>query len=1139
MSLTALPNAEPIPGYRLIERLGRGGFGEVWKAEAPGGIHKAIKFVYGDVESTFGNDGQMADQEYKSLNRVKGVRHPFILSIERFEVIDGRLTIVMELADRNLWDRFAECQAAGLPGIPRPELIRYMEEAAEALDVMNIQHQIQHLDIKPQNIFLVHQHVKIADFGLAKDLEGGQAILTGGVTPTYAPPETFEGMVSQQSDQYSLAIVFQEMLTGRRPFDGTNTRQLVLQHMTAVPDVSSLQTPDREAVLQALSKLPGERFINCSDFVRALKGEHPVRVFVPHVVPVTALADSPTPVGLETDIAPVHQPKTDARRSLPPLVTRRGRSTIAASATHLRRTAPDTGLVSNLPPAPQLRTGPGSLFPGIIIGVGGTGLAVLRGLRAAIAARWGSPTLPNLRWLFIDTDQAAIDDAVTGAHPLRGEEVFLARLQRPSYYLTRDTLPPIDGWLPVEELYKMPKTPLTCGRRFLGRLALVDQHHGLESKLRAALEPFLASAPLDEAERRTGLGIRINHPRAYIAAGLGGGTGSGMLIDLAYLMRREMRRVGFRDSHVIGLLGAPTPPNTPMMNGTHVRESVMQNVRATMTELHHFARGDVEFSALLDTRQKPLTDSERPFRRCNVVACAGGSAVAADQLAGIAFAEILSPIGRAGSPDDLPAPASPMVISGMCKTIWPRDEVVRTASRHLVRSLLTAWAATPSSSGDAYTAEGIVATTWHERKIDRSGLRRYLSEHLEKSLGGSIEQAVRDRIAPLEDDSVTDVRLGTRVRGVVQSLLELLGKPLDTEAESAGVIVNSLTEGIKSFTDGADRIFFAVLGKLIETPGQRLAGADRAAEALRRRIEEELELTERESSLLDQQTAEELDRLLVQVGQMGKDATSKTSRPSQAFAQSFRVWAMARYEAILIQACANVYRVLRGNMPEYVREVNSCRRQLTTFVQGLIGSNNPRTPSAAINEVFPSGATSVEQAATAAIAELTAEDRGLFDHLVQSRVREECRGIARACQRPADVGAQLVQILTEEAVRFLDSRTPKLSATDILKQGSLSNEQLTDSVRELIGAASPKGIAATATILGLPPGDAGNEVRQVVRSIGGIMIQATLPDDLLIIREARNVGPANNPFLSGSVAVDPLSFSRLDINWNVRENPAS
>src|ERR1700694_1974220 len=97
--------AEPIPGYRLIERLGGGGFGEVWKAEAPGGLLQAIKFVFGAL-SAASEDGQRAEQELKALSRVKTVRHPYILSLERYDIIDGQLTLVMELADKNLWDRF-------------------------------------------------------------------------------------------------------------------------------------------------------------------------------------------------------------------------------------------------------------------------------------------------------------------------------------------------------------------------------------------------------------------------------------------------------------------------------------------------------------------------------------------------------------------------------------------------------------------------------------------------------------------------------------------------------------------------------------------------------------------------------------------------------------------------------------------------------------------------------------------------------------------------------------------------------------------------------------------------------------------------------------------------------------------------
>jgi serine/threonine protein kinase len=269
-----VPGFEPIPGYRLLEPLGKGGFGEVWKCQAPGGLLKAIKFVPGGL-NTLEEANTPADLELRAIERIKAIRHPFILYFDRVERINGDLTIVMELAERNLADVLAEHQKKGLPGIPRTTLLNYLREAAEALDVMNLQHGLQHLDVKPGNLFLVGGHVKVGDFSLvhgqlaAAGGDGGDAPIRA-VTPGYAPPELFANAVSSQSDQYSLAIVFQELLTGTMPFDGKNPRQLVLQHASAAPKLAPLPESDRPIIARALSKKPEDRYASCSELVAAL-----------------------------------------------------------------------------------------------------------------------------------------------------------------------------------------------------------------------------------------------------------------------------------------------------------------------------------------------------------------------------------------------------------------------------------------------------------------------------------------------------------------------------------------------------------------------------------------------------------------------------------------------------------------------------------------------------------------------------------------------------------------------------------------------------------------------------------------------------------------------------------------------------
>ncbi len=158
----------------------------------------------------------------------------------------------------------------GASGHPGEELLSYLAEAADALDFLVERHEIAHLDVKPENLLMLAGHMKVADFGLAKSISAQmEASLVGGMTPAYAAPEVFRGHPGPQSDQYSLAIVYQELLVGALPFTGLTAAELTLQHLNHEPQLGALSEHDRFAISRALAKDPHHRFVNCRAFVRA------------------------------------------------------------------------------------------------------------------------------------------------------------------------------------------------------------------------------------------------------------------------------------------------------------------------------------------------------------------------------------------------------------------------------------------------------------------------------------------------------------------------------------------------------------------------------------------------------------------------------------------------------------------------------------------------------------------------------------------------------------------------------------------------------------------------------------------------------------------------------------------------------
>jgi len=548
---------EYVLGYRLLELLGAGGFGEVWKAEAPGGLLKAIKFVYGKLTD------RQASQELKALEQIKQVRHPFVLSLERVEVLDGQLIMVSELADNTLLDRFEECRAGGGHGIPRDQLLRYLLDAAEALDFITIRFRLQHLDVKPSNLFLMGDHLKVGDFGLVREVCQQMGTSTGGLSPAYASPESFTGEVSFYSDQYGLAIVYLEMLTGTRPFRGRTVLQLSDQHLHARPNLASLSTAEQAVIGRALSKNPNERYPTCGEMIRALLS---VEAFDP---PSLEQSDSRE---LAPEFFSSSEPLQPVLRSVnlaDCVLDASGKPILQTCATP----DPEAAVRSGSSGITSQLLHKGFPAPTLFVGIGGIAGSVLCQIKHLFESRGATQgTNRHLQWLLLDTDRATLQEARCPnlAGKLGVEETLLMPLHGPEHY--RPQLKQLLGWLARHWVFRIPRSHCTEGIRPLGRLALIDNAQRVVERLRHAIRQIGAPAP-DEKGRAPF--------QVVVIASISGGTGGGCFADLGLSIRQILREERIERASVEGVMILASGMRQEQ------RELARANAYVTLSELRY------------------------------------------------------------------------------------------------------------------------------------------------------------------------------------------------------------------------------------------------------------------------------------------------------------------------------------------------------------------------------------------------------------------------------------------------------------------------------------------------------------------------------------------------------------------------
>ncbi len=265
-----------IGRYRIVKELGRGAMGVVYQAVDPTiGRSLAIKTIrLREVDDT-NQRARLRERLFREAQAAGVLSHPGIVTIYDMKEEEGLAYIAMQFVNGPTLD---DLMARAKP-MKREEIFRVLRQTAAALDFAH-QKGIVHRDIKPANIMIDEDGtVKIADFGIAKAGASGNLTVSGTIlgTPNYMSPEQVQGTnIDGRSDQFSLAVVAYEILTGERPFAGEHLGTVVYKIVAEQPvDPHRLNPslgPEITAVLRkGLSKQADRRYVSCTEFVNALE----------------------------------------------------------------------------------------------------------------------------------------------------------------------------------------------------------------------------------------------------------------------------------------------------------------------------------------------------------------------------------------------------------------------------------------------------------------------------------------------------------------------------------------------------------------------------------------------------------------------------------------------------------------------------------------------------------------------------------------------------------------------------------------------------------------------------------------------------------------------------------------------------
>lgn len=267
-----LAPGQTLGQYRIIDKIGEGGMGAVYKADQPS-IPRTV--VIKVLSAAFAEYADARDRFRRELDMITRLEHPHILPVYDFGELEGSPYIVMRfMTGGSLQDRLQRAS------FDRSEVLRLLEQLALALDFAH-DRGIVHRDLKPANVLLDESgNAYLADFGLAKSVGGTRDLTATGSllgSPAYMSPEQARGdKLDRRSDVYSFAVLIYMALSGHLPFDANDAWGFITKHISEAPIPIRQYAPDlapavEDVLANGLAKDREARPARATDLISAVR----------------------------------------------------------------------------------------------------------------------------------------------------------------------------------------------------------------------------------------------------------------------------------------------------------------------------------------------------------------------------------------------------------------------------------------------------------------------------------------------------------------------------------------------------------------------------------------------------------------------------------------------------------------------------------------------------------------------------------------------------------------------------------------------------------------------------------------------------------------------------------------------------